>query len=96
MLRLKKNLLLCLVSAARMAISNISAVPHDDRSLLVRWSILDSSGLTGFVVEWTPLLDRDLSLTQFEITARNQTSLLITGMLYSICKAGFQLRALLI
>ncbi|XP_036931307.1 granulocyte colony-stimulating factor receptor [Acanthopagrus latus] len=68
-----------LLPKARMAISNISAVPHDDRSLLVRWSILDSSGLTGFVVEWTPLLDRDLSLTQFEITARNQTSLLITG-----------------
>lgn len=84
------------MSVARAVISDVSAVPHDNRSLLVRWSSLDSSGLTGFVVVWTPLLDSDLSLTQFEITARNQTSLLITGILYSICKAGFQLGALII
>ncbi|XP_073342196.1 granulocyte colony-stimulating factor receptor [Pagrus major] len=69
-----------LLPKARAVISDVSAIPHDDRSLLVQWSSpLDSSGLTGFVVEWTPLLHRDLSLTQFELTARNQTGLVITG-----------------
>ncbi|KAM6994990.1 granulocyte colony-stimulating factor receptor isoform 2-T2 [Tautogolabrus adspersus] len=60
-------------------ISDAAVVPRDDRSVLVQWRSLVSSGLTGFVVEWRPLLITDLSLTQFEITDRNQTSLVITG-----------------
>ncbi|XP_051262889.1 granulocyte colony-stimulating factor receptor [Dicentrarchus labrax] len=60
-------------------ISDISVIPHDDRSLLVQWRSLVSPSPTGFVVEWRPLLKTDLSLTQFEITDRNQTSLVITG-----------------
>uniref|UniRef100_A0AAQ4PH88 Colony stimulating factor 3 receptor n=1 Tax=Gasterosteus aculeatus aculeatus TaxID=481459 RepID=A0AAQ4PH88_GASAC len=52
---------------------------YDDRSLLVRWRSQLSSGLTGFVVEWRPLLQTDLSFTQFEFTAQNQTQLLIAG-----------------
>lgn len=64
---------------APTVISNISVVPHDDRSLQVQWTSLVSSGLSGFVVEWRPLIETDLALTQFEMTDRNQTSLLITG-----------------
>uniref|UniRef100_UPI0037E78A7F granulocyte colony-stimulating factor receptor n=1 Tax=Semicossyphus pulcher TaxID=241346 RepID=UPI0037E78A7F len=60
-------------------ISDVSAVPRDDRSLLVQWRSPASPSLTGFVVEWTPLLKTDLSLTQFEISNRNQTSLVISG-----------------
>ncbi|XP_045901943.1 granulocyte colony-stimulating factor receptor isoform X2 [Micropterus dolomieu] len=60
-------------------ISNVTVTPHDDRSLLVQWRSLLSSSLTGFVVEWRPLLKTDLSLVQFEITDRNQTRLVITG-----------------
>ncbi|XP_078108555.1 granulocyte colony-stimulating factor receptor isoform X2 [Sander vitreus] len=64
---------------ASSVISDITVLPHDDRSLLVQWRSLVSSSLTGFVVEWRPLLETDLSLTQFEITDRNQTQFLTTG-----------------
>ncbi|KAA8591763.1 hypothetical protein FQN60_017137 [Etheostoma spectabile] len=64
---------------ASSVISDVTVLPRDDRSLLVQWRSLDSSILTGFVVEWRPLLETDLSLTQFEITDRNQTQFLITG-----------------
>lgn len=64
---------------ARTAISDVTAVPHDDTSLLVQWRSLVSSSLTGIAVEWRPLLQADLSLTQFELTDKNQTRLVITG-----------------
>ncbi|XP_070768159.1 granulocyte colony-stimulating factor receptor [Enoplosus armatus] len=64
---------------ALTVMSDVKVTPHDDRSLLVQWRSLISSSLTGFVVEWRPLLKTDLSLTQFEITERNQTGLVITG-----------------
>ncbi|XP_028436646.1 granulocyte colony-stimulating factor receptor isoform X2 [Perca flavescens] len=64
---------------ASSVISDVTVLPHDDRSLLVQWRSLVSSSLTGFVVEWRPLLETDLSLTQFEITDRNQTQFLTTG-----------------
>ncbi|XP_034554640.1 granulocyte colony-stimulating factor receptor [Notolabrus celidotus] len=60
-------------------ISDVSVVPQDDTSLLVKWSSQVSSSRTGFVVEWKPLLNPDLSLTQFEKADKNQTSLVITG-----------------
>ncbi|XP_074509200.1 granulocyte colony-stimulating factor receptor-like isoform X1 [Sebastes fasciatus] len=63
---------------AHTAISDVTVIPHDDRSLLVQWRSLVSSNLTGFVVEWRPLL-QNLSFTQFEITDKDQTRLLITG-----------------
>lgn len=81
---------------AQTVVSDVSAVPYDDRSLLVRWKSLVSRDLTDFVVEWTPLLKKDPSLTQFEISNRNQTSLVITGMCYSISTVGFQLHVLLV
>ncbi|XP_070692178.1 granulocyte colony-stimulating factor receptor [Pempheris klunzingeri] len=64
---------------AHTAISNVSVTPLDDRALLVRWRGLVSSSLTGFVVEWRPSLTANPSLIQFEITDRNQTSLVVTG-----------------
>ncbi|XP_044064398.1 granulocyte colony-stimulating factor receptor [Siniperca chuatsi] len=64
---------------AHTVISDITVTPHNNRSLLVQWRSLISSSLTGFVVEWRPLLKTDLSLTQFIMTARNQTSIVITG-----------------
>lgn len=77
-------------------ISDVTVIPQDDRSLLVQWSSLVSSSPIDFVVEWRPLLETELSFTQFEITDRNQTSLVISGMFYSICVASFQIRVLLI
>lgn len=61
------------------AISDVTAVPRDDRSLLVQWKGVVTSGLTGYVVEWTPLLTTGLSHTQFESVDKNQTSAVITG-----------------
>uniref|UniRef100_A0A3Q3RVJ4 Colony stimulating factor 3 receptor n=1 Tax=Mastacembelus armatus TaxID=205130 RepID=A0A3Q3RVJ4_9TELE len=60
-------------------ISEIKAIPRDDRSLLVQWRSVDASGLTGYVVEWSPLLKTDPSFIQFETADRNQSSLVITG-----------------
>lgn len=87
---------MCFVSVARTMISDVRVTPQDDRSLLVQWRSPISSSLTGFVVEWRPVLKTDLSLTQFEITDRNQTSLVITGMFYSICIASFKIHVRLI
>ncbi|KAM8869774.1 granulocyte colony-stimulating factor receptor isoform 2-T2 [Spinachia spinachia] len=64
---------------AREVVSNVTIVPQDDRSLLVQWRSQLSSSLTGFLVEWRPLLQTDLSLTQFEFTDHNQTQLVIAG-----------------
>ncbi|CAJ1062717.1 granulocyte colony-stimulating factor receptor [Xyrichtys novacula] len=60
------------------ALSRVSVVPQDDQSLLVQWKSLFSPSVTGFVVEWKPLLNTDISSTQFEMTDRNQTSLILT------------------
>ncbi|KAM7383147.1 hypothetical protein PAMP_002829 [Pampus punctatissimus] len=64
---------------ALIAVSDVTAVPRDDTSLLVQWRSLVLTNLTGYVVEWRPLLKTDLSLIQFEIADRNQLSLAITG-----------------
>lgn len=61
------------------AISDTLVVPQDDRSLLIQWKSPVTLDLTGFIVEWRPLLTPDLSLSRFEITDRNQTSLLLRG-----------------
>lgn len=79
---------MCFVSVARTVISDVSAIPHDDRSLLVQWRRLASSSPRDFVVQWRPLLNADISLTQFEITDRNQTSLVIKGMFYTVFITG--------
>lgn len=62
-------------------ISAVTAIPHDERALRVQWRNMDISSLTGYVVEWRPLLKADFSLTKFEIVDRNQSSLIITGSL---------------
>ncbi|KAM3873055.1 granulocyte colony-stimulating factor receptor [Diretmus argenteus] len=64
---------------ARTGLSDITVHHCDDRSLLVRWTGLAFSGITGYVVEWRPLLKTDPSLIQFDMADRNQSSLLITG-----------------
>uniref|UniRef100_A0A7N6AG06 Colony stimulating factor 3 receptor (granulocyte) n=1 Tax=Anabas testudineus TaxID=64144 RepID=A0A7N6AG06_ANATE len=60
-------------------ISNMTVTPGGDQSLLVQWKALDTSSLSGYVIEWRPLLQTDLSHIQFEIADRNQSSLVITG-----------------
>lgn len=72
------------VSQSQTVLSNVSVTPHDDRSLMVRWRSVVSSDLKGFTVEWRPLLDTDISLTQFEMTDRNQTSLVLKGILNGV------------
>ncbi|XP_071324943.1 granulocyte colony-stimulating factor receptor [Trachinotus anak] len=64
---------------ALMAISDITAIFRDDQALLVQWKNGDISSVTGYVVEWRPLLKTDLSFTRFEIADRNESSLIITG-----------------
>uniref|UniRef100_A0A667Z0B2 Colony stimulating factor 3 receptor n=1 Tax=Myripristis murdjan TaxID=586833 RepID=A0A667Z0B2_9TELE len=64
---------------AGTVISDVTVLPRDDTTLLVQWTSLASPGLTGYVVEWRPLLKSDPSLLRFEITDRNQSGLVITG-----------------
>ncbi|XP_053183920.1 granulocyte colony-stimulating factor receptor [Scomber japonicus] len=64
---------------ARAPISELTAIPRDDTSLLVQWKSQISPSLTDYVVEWRPLLKTDRSFIQFEIADRNQSSLTITG-----------------
>ncbi|KAM4735338.1 granulocyte colony-stimulating factor receptor-like isoform 2-T2 [Anableps anableps] len=64
---------------ALKAIVDVTAVPHDDRSFLVQWTADVTSGLTGYVVEWKPLLKTDLCHIHFEIVNKNQSSLIISG-----------------
>lgn len=75
-----------------MVMSDITVIPRDDQSLLVQWKHFDAA-LTGYVVEWRPLLLTDISHIQFEIVDRNQSSLVITGMFYT---AAFKILVLLI
>lgn len=82
---------MCFVRVARAVISDVTVIPQDDGSLLVQWRSLLSSSLTGLVVEWSPLLQTGLFFTQFELTSRNHTLLVITGMFYSFFIAGFRI-----
>lgn len=74
-------LIFAFVSAAVAAVLDVTAVPQDDISFLVQWKRGAPSGLTGYVVEWKPLL-ADNSHIQFETADKNQSGLIITGMFY--------------
>lgn len=74
-----KNLYL---SPALAAVSDVNVLPHDERSLLVQWTSIHSSSVTGYVVEWRPLWKMDPSLILFDHIDRNQSSTLISGMVY--------------
>ncbi|XP_068613771.1 granulocyte colony-stimulating factor receptor-like [Brachionichthys hirsutus] len=63
----------------RLVLSDVSVDPQEDRSLLVQWRTVLSSSPVDFVVDWRPVLNKELSLSQFEIVNRNQTSLVIKG-----------------
>uniref|UniRef100_A0A1A8R5A3 Colony stimulating factor 3 receptor (Granulocyte) n=1 Tax=Nothobranchius pienaari TaxID=704102 RepID=A0A1A8R5A3_9TELE len=63
---------------AKTAVLDVTAVPHDG-SFLVRWTTAAPSDLTGYVVEWRPLLKSDLSHILFEIVGKNQSSLSLYG-----------------
>ena len=75
---------------AYTAISEVTVVPRDDRTFLVQWKTTGITSPTGYVVEWRPLLKTDLSLIQFEIAERNQSSLIISGTFSIICIIGFK------
>lgn len=71
------------ISAAQTGILDVAAVPRDNTSLLVQWSTVVPSGLSGCVVEWRPLLKPDTSHIRFETLEQNQSSLVITGTPWS-------------
>lgn len=64
---------------AYTAITSIKITPHNDTSLLVKWTSLETASLRGYVVEWRPLLQTDPSNIQFQSTSKNQSSLIIAG-----------------
>uniref|UniRef100_A0A8C8HCJ7 Uncharacterized protein n=1 Tax=Oncorhynchus tshawytscha TaxID=74940 RepID=A0A8C8HCJ7_ONCTS len=62
------------------AVSDVNVLPHDERSLLVQWTSIHSSSVTGYVVEWRPLWKMDPSLILFDHIDRNQSSTLLSDM----------------
>ena len=70
------------LSPVLAAVSDVNVLPHDERSLLVQWTSIHSSSVTGYVVEWRPLWKMDPSLILFDHIDRNQSSTLILGMVY--------------
>ncbi|XP_064804696.1 interleukin-31 receptor subunit alpha-like isoform X2 [Oncorhynchus masou masou] len=60
------------------AVSDVNVLPHHERSLLVQWTSIHSSSVTGYVVEWRPLWKMDPSLILFDHMDRNQSSTLIS------------------
>uniref|UniRef100_A0A3P9IVW5 Colony stimulating factor 3 receptor (granulocyte) n=1 Tax=Oryzias latipes TaxID=8090 RepID=A0A3P9IVW5_ORYLA len=60
-------------------IQDVTAVPLDNQSFLVQWTHLVSTDLTGFVVEWRPMLKENLSHVHFEKVDKNQTKLILAG-----------------
>ncbi|XP_041845048.1 granulocyte colony-stimulating factor receptor [Melanotaenia boesemani] len=66
-------------SKVQTGIIDVTAVPNDDKSFLVQWKRVITSGLTGYVVEWLPLLKTGPSHIQFEKADKKQSSLIITG-----------------
>ncbi|XP_053736981.1 granulocyte colony-stimulating factor receptor [Synchiropus splendidus] len=64
-------------------ILNLKASSLGNSSILVTWESKELSTLTGFVVEWRPLLEeKKHSKLRFETTDRNTTSLIIEGEPY--------------
>ncbi|KAM9797834.1 granulocyte colony-stimulating factor receptor-like [Neosynchiropus ocellatus] len=62
---------------------NLKATSLGNSSILVSWESKELSTLTGFIVEWRPLLEEtNLSKIRFETTGRNATSLIIQGEPY--------------
>lgn len=68
------------VSVDRTTIQDVTAVTVDHQSFLVQWTHLASTDLTGFVVEWRPMLKENLSHVHFEKVDKNQTNLILAGM----------------
>ncbi|KAF6714996.1 Granulocyte colony-stimulating factor receptor [Oryzias melastigma] len=63
----------------RTTIQDVTAVTVDHQSFLVQWTHLASTDLTGFVVEWRPMLKENLSHVYFEKVDKNQTNLILAG-----------------
>lgn len=68
------------LSVDQTTIQDVTAVPLDNQSFLVHWTHLVSTDLTGFVVEWRPMLKENLSHVHFEKVDKNQTKLILAGM----------------
>ncbi|XP_030639059.1 granulocyte colony-stimulating factor receptor, partial [Chanos chanos] len=58
---------------------NMSASPQTDTDLLVQWATPESSGVTGYVLEWKPLCNISPAFTSFDLVSKNQSSSLLSG-----------------
>ncbi|XP_048880897.1 granulocyte colony-stimulating factor receptor isoform X2 [Brienomyrus brachyistius] len=62
-------------------VSGLSASPTGDNGLLVSWVAPSSSGLLGFTVEWSPLLETNPVFLSFDVAAKSESSFLITDLI---------------
>ncbi|XP_010899377.2 granulocyte colony-stimulating factor receptor [Esox lucius] len=63
------------------AVSDIDVIPYGERSLLVQWTRIDSSSITGYVVEWRPLWEMNASFILFDNIDRNQSNIIISEII---------------
>ncbi|XP_052002968.1 granulocyte colony-stimulating factor receptor [Xyrauchen texanus] len=62
------------------AVSTFSVRPHSETSLLITWERLVSSLVTGYVLEWRSLIEKDAALLSFALMDKNNLSTVVTGI----------------
>ncbi|KAJ7985228.1 hypothetical protein DPEC_G00349910 [Dallia pectoralis] len=64
--------------SAMPAVSEVRVIPNGERSLRVQWTVMDSFSVTGYVVEWRPLWERNASFILFDNIDRNESNTMIS------------------
>lgn len=60
--------------------------PQSNESLMTEWRRPEILMVNSYVIEWKALNDPNSSLIFFENLTKNQTSYVISGTVYNICK----------
>ncbi|CAM4696908.1 unnamed protein product [Leuciscus chuanchicus] len=60
------------------SVSNVSVRPQSETSVLIAWESPESSGVTGYTLEWRSLTEADP--LSFSLMDKNSPSLLLTGL----------------
>ncbi|XP_051573990.1 granulocyte colony-stimulating factor receptor-like [Myxocyprinus asiaticus] len=62
------------------AVSNFSVRPHSETSLLITWERPVSSLVTGYVLEWRSLIEKEAAILSFALMDKNNLSTVVTGI----------------
>ncbi|XP_067305479.1 granulocyte colony-stimulating factor receptor [Pseudorasbora parva] len=62
------------------AVSNFRVLPQSETSVLTVWERPESSGVTGYVLEWRALCEKPAAPLSFSLIDKNNSSAIITGL----------------